>query len=232
MGVDEVIPVTIESKGLLQQRLVHTEPEPGRVTTLHQLAALSSTLDCWMALSIALLMSWRRADSNAVRALALALALYNVSDVGLFLPGGLTQSLMFLTGPGVRFFICISAYHFFAIACPEAQSRFAKPWVRISFAALVGLSLALSLFEAGFSLRLVPLFSAAWQYTIERVAGTVATVGAVAFLWIAWRVATGTAKNRAGRTGPQSKATHEEFALFRSAIFKKASISHCLPPES
>jgi signal transduction histidine kinase/ActR/RegA family two-component response regulator len=204
MGVGEVIPVTVESHGVQRSLSVQTVAEPGRVSAIHVVAAIGGLVDCWMALCIALLMSWRRADSKAIRALAAALALYGISDVGQFLPGGLTQTLVFLTGSTVQFFAFIAALLYFAIAYPDAQSYFSKPWVRRAFALWLGVGLALNLFEAGFFLRLVPLSSAVWQYTIERVARAptiVGTVAALAFLWASWKKATGTAKYRAAWIG-------------------------------
>ncbi|WP_310385736.1 ATP-binding protein [Roseateles sp.] len=204
MGVGEVIPVTVESRGVLRSLSVQTVAEPERVSAIHVVAAIGGWVDCWMALGIALLMSWRRADSPSIRALAAALALYGISDIGQYLPGGLTQTLVFLTGSTLQFFVFIAALLYFAIAYPDAQSRFSKPWVRRAFAWWFGVGLALNLFEAGFFLRLVPLSSAVWQYTIERVARAptiVGTVAALAFLWAAWRQAAGTAKYRAGWIG-------------------------------
>ncbi|MEJ6001691.1 ATP-binding protein [Paucibacter soli] len=204
MGLDEFIPVTIESQGQLRSLSVRTMPDPGRISPIHVAASLGGLVDCWMALSIALLMSWRRADSKAIRALSLALALYGISDIGPTLPGGWTQTLVFLTGNDVQFFIFIAAILYFSIAYPDEQSRFSTRWVRISYLTLVSVGLALALFEAGFFLRVVPLSSAVWQYTVERVARAptiVATGAALVFLCTAWRRASGTTRYRAAWIG-------------------------------
>ncbi len=204
MGVDEQIPVTVQAQGQLRSLSVRTVPEPGRVSPLQVVAALGNLIDGWMALGIAVLMSWRRADSKAIRALAGALALYSVSDVGASLPGGLAQTLLFLTGSNMQFCAMIAAYLYFAIGYPESGSGFSRPWVRTAFAALLGAGLLLALFEAGFFLRLVPLSSKDWQYTIERVVRTptiLATLAAVYFLWAGWRRASGTTQHRAAWIG-------------------------------
>ncbi len=204
MGVDEVIPVSVESEGQMRHLQVRTMALPDRIQPIHQVVGFGNLIDGLMALGIAVLMSWRRSDSKAIRALAAALALYSVSDVGALLPGGLTQSVFFLTGTGLQFFATITAYLYFAIAYPDAPNLFAKPWVRRFFAALVGVGLLLALFEAAFFLRLVPLSAKEWQHTIERVAhapSTLASLAAVVFLWVGWHHATGTARLRAAWIG-------------------------------
>ena len=204
MGVGELIPVTVESLGQTRRLQVRTLPVPGRITPIHQVAALGNLLDGLMALGVAVLMSLRRPDSPAVRALAAALALYSVSDVGALLPGGLVQTVIFLTGSSLQFFLTTTGYFFFAIAYPDTHSHFAKPWVRRVFFSIAGVGLLLALFEAAFFLRLLPISAKDWQFTIERLASApvnLASVVAVAFLWASWRHAVGTARLRAAWIG-------------------------------
>ncbi len=204
MGVGELIPVTVEAAGQQRQLLVRTVPVPERITPLHQVVALGNLLDGLMALGVAVLMSLRRPDSPAVRALAAALALYSISDIGVLLPGGLVQTVLFLTGSSLQFYLTTTGYFYFALAYPDARNPFAKPWVRRVFFSIAGVGLLLALFEAGFFLRLVPLSAKDWQFTIERLGrapSNLASVVAVAFLWARWRSASGEARLRAAWIG-------------------------------
>jgi len=157
-GVDELIPVTIESQGALRQLSVRTSPQPERVRTIEVVRQLSGLVESFLALGIAAVLSWRRADSHAMRALALALAIYSIADVGSYLPGGTVQGLLFLSASSVQFFVTSAAYLYFAIAYPDTQSRFSLPWVRRAFALLVALGLSAAAFEFAFHLRLTPLY--------------------------------------------------------------------------
>ena len=204
MGVGELIPVTVRSEGQTRRLGVRTLAVPERVTVLHQVAGIATLFDALMALSIALLLSWRRPDSPPIRALAAALALYSVADVGALLPGGWWQSVWFLTGTSLQFFVTIAAYLYFSMAYPESLGRFSRPWVRRLYAALFSVGLVAALFQAAFFLRLTGLVAREWQHTIERVAGapaTVATVVAVYFVWSGWRASTGMARVRAAWIG-------------------------------
>ena len=204
MGVGEVIPVQVESQGQIRPLQVRTMALPERITTIHQVAAIGNVVDGLMALTIAVLLSWRRADSKPIRALAAALALYSIADVGQLLPGGMAQTIWFLTGSSVQMFATIAAYLYFAMGYPESLDRFARPWARMLFVALVAVGLSLALFEAAFFLRLTGLSARSWQHTVERVAGApvmLATAVALAFLWRNWRAAVGTAKVRAAWIG-------------------------------
>jgi signal transduction histidine kinase/ActR/RegA family two-component response regulator len=203
-GVAELIPVTIESQGALRPLSVRTVPQPERVRAIEVVRQLSGLVESFLALGIAAVLSWRRADSKAMRALALALAIYSVADVGAYLPAGAVQGLMFLSASSVQFFATSAAYLYFAIAYPDAQSRFSLPWVRRAFAVLVALGLLAATFELVFHLRLTPLHAAEWKTTIERISGsfnTMASVATLGFLWAAWRRATGEAKYRAAWIG-------------------------------
>ena len=204
MGIGELIPVTVESQGQLRELQVRSIAVPARVTTLHQVAGIGNVIDGLMAFTIAVLLSWRRPDSPPIRALAAALALYSIADVGALLPGGLAQTLWFLSGSSVQLFVTIAAYLYFSMAYPESLGRFSKPWVRALFAALVGAGLLLALFEAAFFLRLTGLSAREWQHTIERIARapvTAATAVAIGFLWSGWRASLGTQRLRAAWIG-------------------------------
>ena len=204
MGVGESIPVTIESDGSLRQIALQTVPQPARVTPAAIVRQVTGLIESWMALTIAAVLAWRRADSKAVRALAVALALYSIADAGAYLPAGWAQAVMFLTGSSVQFFTVTAAYLYFAIAYPDDQSRFSRRWVRLAFTLLVCMALPWALLDMAFHLRLTPLEPQEWKLTIERVGGAfihIAIVAALAFLWTAWRRATGTARYRAAWIG-------------------------------
>ncbi len=204
MGVGELIPVRVKADGQIRRIEVRTIALPARVTVLHQVAGIAGVIDCLMAFVLALLLSWRRADSKPIRALAVALALYSVSDVGAMLPGGWWQSVWFLTGSSLQLFATVAAYLYFSMTYPESQDRFSKPWVRWLFAALFCVGLVLALFESAFFLRMTGLVAREWQHTIERIARapvTAATVVAVYFVWSGWRASVGTERVRAAWIG-------------------------------
>ena len=203
-GVGELIPVTIESDGQFRQLTVRTVPQPGRVTAVGVARELSGLFESWLALTIAAVLSWRRADSKSMRALALALALYSIADVGSRLPAGMTQALSTLSGVSVQYFITAAAYLYFAIAYPDARSRFSQPWVRRVFGLLLCLALPFGVFATAFHFRLTPFEPQEWKPMFERVShgfSNVAAVAALAFLWTAWRRATGAARYRAAWIG-------------------------------
>ncbi|MBT9459160.1 MAG: response regulator [Burkholderiaceae bacterium] len=203
-GVDELIPVTIESEGQLRRLMVRTMPQPGRVDAVGVARELSGLVESWMALTIAAALSWRRADSRATRALAVALALYSIADVGQRLPAGMTQAILMFAAPSVLLVSTTAAYLFFAIAYPDEQSRFSQAWVRRGFVLLLCLALPFAVFEVLFHLRLTPFQPQEWKPIFERVTQsftTVASVAALAFLWAAWRRARGEARYRAAWIG-------------------------------
>ena len=204
MGIGELVPVTVKADGQIRRIEVRTIATPARITPLHQVAGIASIVDGLMAFTIALLLSWRRADSKPIRALAAALALYSVSDVGSMLPGGWSQSVLFLTGSSVQLFATTAAYLYFSMTYPESLGRSSRPGVRLLFAVLVGVGLVLAVFEAAFFLRLTGLTAREWQHSIERLARapvTAATVVAVWFVWGGWRASVGTARVRAAWIG-------------------------------
>jgi signal transduction histidine kinase/ActR/RegA family two-component response regulator len=203
-GVNEPIPVTIESDGTLRRLTVQTVPQPERVQPIHLVRQFSGIAESFLALGIAAVLSWRRADSKAMRALAVALGLYSIADVGMYLPAGPVQAGLFLSGSSLNHFISSAAYLYFAIAYPDAQSRFALPGVRRAFAVLVVLGLSAALFDFVFHMRLTGLSAADWKLIVERVDGSfngVASVASLAFLWATWRRSTGEAKYRAAWIG-------------------------------
>jgi signal transduction histidine kinase/CheY-like chemotaxis protein len=204
MGVGEQVLMHRVTPQGLQPMQVLTIPTPQRVTLFHQVAGIGNVVDGLMALSIAVLLSWKRADSAAVRALAACLALYSTADVGSFLPSGQVQSVMFLTGNTVQFFLCSAAYLYFSIAYPDVQNRLAKPWVRGLFFGLAGVGLLFALYSAAFFLRLTPIPGPEMQLELERIQRapiTLMNVMAIGFLWSTWRNAKGIDRVRAAWIG-------------------------------
>ncbi|MFN0182727.1 MAG: ATP-binding protein, partial [Aquabacterium sp.] len=203
-GVGESIPVTVESDGVQRQLNVLTYPQPERVTPLHLIRQAGGLVESLMALTIAAVLSWRRADSKPMRGLALALALYSIADVGFYLPPGWVQALVFLSSSSALMSISSMAYLYFAIAYPEDRSRFHLTWVRWGFVALAILAIGWGVFETVFHLRLTPFNAADWKITFERVGGVfkgAADASTLAFLWFAWRRATGVERHRAAWIG-------------------------------
>ncbi|MBI3367772.1 MAG: response regulator [Burkholderiales bacterium] len=219
-GVGESIPVTIDTDGQFRQLTVRTVPEPGRVTFSGVAREFSGLLESWMALTIAVVLSWRRADSKAVRALALALALYSVADIGRYLPAGMTQAVVFLSSPTIQMCIGSAAWLYFAIAYPDDRSRFSQARVRWAFGLWIGLALAVNVFVAAFHLRLTPFQPQEWISTFQSVGSgfnNVTSVAALAFLWLAWRRATGEARYRAAWIGVSLAIMLSSYVVF--AIF-------------
>ncbi|MCV2367067.1 ATP-binding protein [Roseateles oligotrophus] len=203
-GVDELIPVTIESEGEFRQLTVRTFPEPERVNAVGVAREFTGLVESWLALTIAAVLSWRRSDSPPMRALALALAIYSIADVGGRLPAGTVQALMMLASSTVMLFTITACYLFFAIAYPDEQSRFSRPWVRRSFVLLLCLALPVNAYEIAFHFRLTPFEPQEWKFIFERISksfSNLASVAALVFLWVAWRRATGVAKYRAAWIG-------------------------------
>lgn len=157
-----------------------------------------------MALTIATLLNWRRADSKPMRAVALALAVYSIADVGAYLPPGLVQAVFFLSSSSAQLAAGSMAYLYFAIAYPAERSGFSRPWVRWGFVALAILAVGWSLFETLFHLRLTPFNAAQWKLAFERTGGVFNATAAAAtlyFLWAAWRRAAGLERYRAAWIG-------------------------------
>ena len=203
-GVGELVPVTIETQGVERQLLVRTIAQPGRVTPLAQVVGIGNLIDGLMALSIAVLMSWRRPDHPALRALAAALALYSVSDVPGYLPGGNFVSSVFRLSGSLQMLLVVSAYLYFSMRYQPVANYWARPWARRLFWVLVGSGVLLSCFEAAFFLRGVPLSSREWQYTVERICRTptqLASIVAVVFLALSWWRARGAERIRAAWIG-------------------------------
>ncbi|MBI3347836.1 MAG: response regulator [Burkholderiales bacterium] len=202
-GAGEAIPVTIESEGTARQLVLHTVPRPGNVDATTVTRELTGLLESWLALLLAAVLAWRRADSKAVRALALGLALYSIADVSQRLPGGLIQGWL-LAGNWLQSYIKDVAYLYFAIAYPEEHSRFFKLWVRRTFFGLLGLGLTYALFCGAFHMRLTPLSAKDWIFDVQTgmaVISGVASVMTLGFLGTAWWHATGVARYRAAWIG-------------------------------
>ncbi|MCV2356080.1 response regulator [Paucibacter sp. B2R-40] len=203
-GVDELIPVTIESNGEWRQLWVRTEPQPDRVDAVGVMREFSGLVESWLALTIAAVLSWRRSDSRAMRALAIALALYSIADVGMRLPAGTVQAFMMFYGSFVNTLLIAASYLYFAIAYPDEQSRFSRTGVRRGFALLVCLGLAVNVFELVFHFRLTPFEPPYWKLVFERLGGSfvyLVDIATLVFLWLAWRRASGVARYRAAWIG-------------------------------
>ena len=204
MGVGEPVPVTIESVGTSRHITVRTVPQPGRVDAIAVAHQITGLVESCMALALATLLSWRRADSKAMRALAVALALYSIADVGHHLPAGMTQAIFTFASSSLLMFISTAGYLYFAIAYPDNESRFAQARVRWGFAVLMALALPYMLFDIAFHMRLTPLQPQDWIFDIQRGASAfnhLASLATLAFLWTAWRRASGQARYRAAWTG-------------------------------
>jgi len=202
-GIGESIAVTVESQGQLRKLSVRTVPDPGRVNLLAVTALLGDWVDSWMALLVATVLAWRRADSKPIRALAIALAIYSVAGMTRGLPGGMLQTLLFLTNSSVLAYFTTAGYLYFALSFSTGGIRFAQPWHRTAAITLICLGLLFPLFEALHSLRLLPV-DASWKKTIETIskhAINLVALATAACLWFAWRRASGMDKYRSAWVG-------------------------------
>ncbi len=216
-GVGEPIPVTIETDGQLRQLTLRTVQRPARFDDAGLWRELTGLVESWMALGIAALLAWRRADSRAVRALAAALAVYSVADVGQRLPAGTVQALMVLTSPTVQLSFASAAYLYFAMAFPDDGRRFDSARVRWAYGLPVALTLGFCAFETAFHLRLTPFEPQDWKLIFERISGGMnhlASLVTVGFLWIGWRRATGQARQRAAWLGISLAIMMSGYVLF------------------
>ena len=202
MGIGEAIAIKVESQGQLRSMVVRTVPEPGRVDLLAVTATVGDWIDSCIALIVATILAWRRADDKAIRALSFSLAVYSVAGMTRGLPGGMLQTVLFLTASSVLAYVTSVGYLYFALHHARGPGLLPKPWQRWLVLALVCIGLLFPMLEALHFLRWLPRQT--WKPPIN--VSTNLVNGLVQFatgvcLWIAWWRASGMERHRCAWVG-------------------------------
>ncbi|MCV2421539.1 ATP-binding protein [Paucibacter sp. DJ2R-2] len=189
MGIGETIPVMVESNGQQRSLKVRTVPDASRITPLAVLMTFTDWVDSCMALLVATVLAWRRADNKAIRALSATLAMYSAAGVLQYLPGGWFQTFMFLTGPTIQMYVGAVGYLYFVIHFSKDLAWLTRGWQRWLLVALVGAGLFFAVLEALHTLRWLP--RQVWQPPVSLRAAQaamviqLATLAGMLFAW--WR---------------------------------------------
>lgn len=204
-GMEEVFGVTLLSNGRATHLLVRPIPAVNvvRSPVSATLKVIASWASAYLTLVIALLIGWRRADSNAMRAFALVLMAWTCNTSFLFVPAGAISMFLFQVGGPVISGIVVVCFMYFALAFPEERPLFQRTWIRRAFYCFAG---AFGIVIAGaMAHRSGILPGGDWRAMLEsslpQVFAFVSVVCSLAALWYSWRTSEGRVRQRVAWVG-------------------------------
>ena len=208
-GTDEIIGLTLfsrESQAIgagetwLATRLrLRPMADPAVPTDNSRATVLAAR---WLAhaigLAIALVLALRRADSPAMRALCIALALGSWDTFPTRLPGGPFQSTLAVLGLA-RYPLIALGLVYFALTLHGQSLRMQAPRIRIGIHTLVGLYLLSTWLMVATVLQWLPgEWGPHWPAILafSRVLGIASRLAVLGLLWAHWRRADGVRRTR------------------------------------